>query len=312
MPEIIAVLCSDLHLSHRPPIARSAESDWYEAMARPLRELEELQETDNGCVPIICAGDVFDKWNSLPELINFALEHLPEMYAIPGQHDLPYHGIEEIEKSAFWTLVEAKKVYPLGVWEAGDRWNLDGLCLWGFPWGVKLLGLEERNPVDSVHMAVVHKYCWTGENHYEGGNLKEHKVDCLAKQLKGYDIALFGDNHNGFKWFDDVTLPTVFNAGTFMRRTSPEKDCRPMVGLLYEDGTVEKHYLDMSKDKFIDDSVSAEAEQTMLHLEGFLEGLKGLGEAGLDFEKAMESTLVECGASKAVRRVVLEAMEGEK
>jgi len=306
MPELIAVLVSDIHLSHRPPIARSVEPDWYAAMARPLQELEELQETDNGCVPVICAGDVFDKWNSSPELINFALDKLPEMYAIPGQHDLPYHGIEEIQKSAYWTMERAKKIYDPNL---GEPVSLGSgrLVFWGFPYGSELKACPSFF-TDVVRLAVAHQYVWTTDKHYVGAD-PSGQVLTVRKKLKGYDVALFGDNHKGFLL---KGKPTIFNAGTFMRRTSSERDYQPMVGLLHEDGTVKTHFLDTSRDRFLDDSVAAGAEQMMLHLEGFLEGLRGLGEAGLDFEKAVESALVEYGASKAVRRVVLEAMEKEK
>ena len=100
---IIAIFAADLHLSLKAPIWRSTEQDWFEAMLRPLVELRTLATLHN--CPIVYAGDIFDKWNSPPELINFAIEHLPKGHAIPGQHDLPLHNYEDIRKSAYWTLV---------------------------------------------------------------------------------------------------------------------------------------------------------------------------------------------------------------
>ena len=35
-PQVLAILCSDLHLQMKPPVARSAEPDWFAAMRRPL------------------------------------------------------------------------------------------------------------------------------------------------------------------------------------------------------------------------------------------------------------------------------------
>jgi hypothetical protein len=35
------------------------------------------------------------------------------MFAVPGQHDLPYHRMEDLMKSSFWTLVEAKVIAPI-------------------------------------------------------------------------------------------------------------------------------------------------------------------------------------------------------
>ena len=85
----IAVAISDVHLSHTPPPARSEEPDWYEAMRRPLKQVEYIARRNE--VPIICAGDLFHRWWSPPPLVNFAIKTCPKMFAIPGQHDLQYH-----------------------------------------------------------------------------------------------------------------------------------------------------------------------------------------------------------------------------
>src|SRR5690606_2165772 len=56
--KVRALLVADIHLSHRPPIARAAEPDWYAAMERQLFQLRYL--SDHYRAPVICAGDVFD------------------------------------------------------------------------------------------------------------------------------------------------------------------------------------------------------------------------------------------------------------
>ena len=61
MKKVIAILCSDLHLSHVAPVARSAENNWYAAMARALQELRELAEEHD--VPV-----------NIPELFGVGLD----------------------------------------------------------------------------------------------------------------------------------------------------------------------------------------------------------------------------------------------
>ncbi len=53
--DLVAVLVSDIHLSQKPPIARSAEGSWYQAMQRQLAELKRIAKG----APVLCAGDVF-------------------------------------------------------------------------------------------------------------------------------------------------------------------------------------------------------------------------------------------------------------
>src|SRR3990172_3116798 len=99
----IAILTADWHLSHKPPIFRSTEPDWYAAMQRPLDEIISLSVIHH--CPVLCAGDIFHKWNSPPELINFVMSQADcTKLTIAGQHDLPNHNFREIERSAYWTL----------------------------------------------------------------------------------------------------------------------------------------------------------------------------------------------------------------
>src|ERR1700761_1543949 len=103
-----AILLSDLHLSHKCPIARSDEKSWYDAMERPWKQVKKLA----GNCPIVCGGDFFnDGWrphNCPPELINWAIDVLPSsIFSVAGQHDLKHHRVETIKETAFWTLVKA-------------------------------------------------------------------------------------------------------------------------------------------------------------------------------------------------------------
>ena len=61
--KVIAILTADIHLSHKPPVWRSNEPDWYAAMRRPLYELQDLQQKYE--CPILAAGDMCNKWNSV-------------------------------------------------------------------------------------------------------------------------------------------------------------------------------------------------------------------------------------------------------
>ena len=72
---VIAILCADVHLSLNPPVWRSNEPDWFAAMKRPLDEIKELQKKNHDC-PVFCAGDIFHKWDSPAELINWAIDNL--------------------------------------------------------------------------------------------------------------------------------------------------------------------------------------------------------------------------------------------
>jgi len=92
--QVSAILCSDLHLREDTPICRT--DDYKAAQAKKVEWLQHLADTH--CCPILCAGDVFDNWNISAEMATWAIENMPTMYAIPGQHDLPSHNLELIKK----------------------------------------------------------------------------------------------------------------------------------------------------------------------------------------------------------------------
>lgn len=251
MIDVLAILTSDWHISRNPPTARSCEVNWIEAMAKPIRETLELGERYE--CPIIIAGDILDRSNASPGLINWLISELRDfapIYAIPGQHDLPYHDLERIRGSAYWTLVEAGVVCNIPQTE--DGYLMDNGCidrkdvlLYSFPWGRE--PKPKPKPIDAgnsdcLHVAVCHHFIWKAGHGYYGAP-EESWLGRMDEKLKGYDVAVFGDNHSGFL---ATGKPTIFNCGTFMRRRISEVDYRPMVGLLHSDGSVEPHYLDIS------------------------------------------------------------------
>jgi len=317
----LAVLCSDIHLCHTCPPARSAEPDWYEAMKRLLDQLEDVKSSYGA--PILCSGDVFDRWNSPPELINFAIENLPVVYAIPGQHDLPYHELSSIRKSAYWTLVEAGKICDVRSSSFGQPSSSSSsssfsslivgkkLAVDGYPWGTEIKVGRSTTSCDGsssanklLHVALVHKYVWTMGKGYPGAP-EEGKT--INFSMPGYDVAVFGDNHQSFYTRCDGGS-VVVNPGCLIPRKSDERGIGSSVYLLKEDKSIERVRLDTSEDKWIetDDVKTTEAE--LSGMQDFLDEIRSLDSDSLDFEAAVRKYCTDNKVSKQTERLVLESM----
>lgn len=300
----IAVLCADLHLSLTPPPARAGEKNWVEAMARPLGELQEAAE-EGGGIPILCAGDVFDRWNAPAELLNIADRIVPApLYAIPGQHDLPLHNLADIERSAYWTLHIMNRLQHIA-WRSGDTMKLgNGEADVQFvPWGEEIPPAPEGR---QTHILITHRYVWAEGASYPGADESGH-IKPLSKTLKGYAVAVFGDNHKGFtSTTPDGTV--VFNCGGMMRRKSDEADYCPGYGLLFSDGTVERRYFDTSKDVF-----TPVTESSPLLAAGsfdkFLSSLSELQTAVPDFPTVLRRLSERPTTPDGVRKVIQEVLE---
>lgn len=281
-------------------------------MLRPIQQLHRLHqhysETDERGyvkhpIPIICSGDIFDRWNAPAELINFLLQHLPVLHAIPGQHDLPYHSHELLHKSAYWTLVKAGKIISL---HPKEPKVFDRFTLVGFSWGVDIEPFP--NP-HSLHLqvAAVHAYVWKEGYQYPGAPLHGH-VRKLRQKLKGYDVALFGDNHIPFtsavrhKCF-------IYNNGSFLRRTMKEVDLRPAIGLLLANGTVKRYYLDCSADVFPEVQLNGSDLPDPGDMRTFAQDLAKMTDTTINFTDAIKRYLNDNKVNKQVRRLLLKMLE---
>jgi len=297
MKKVLAIFVSDLHLSHTPPIWRSCESDWYTVQERALKELRAIKDV-HSC-PIFCAGDVFDKWNSPPELINFALQHLPQMYAIPGQHDLPNHNLKEMHRSAYWTLVKAGKIVHL---EGDAGVNGRQFTVHGFAFGRKI---KKRKTSTKNHIALIHQYNWVPKASYEKAP-KKQRVTKKRKEFGGYDIVLCGDNHIAFEKMLGKTL--FWNCGGFMRRHSDEIKYRPRVGLLMEDGTMKNHRLKSYRsDKHISVDPKSDKQADMDLTELGNELLK-LNDARFDFQVAVNRYMQKYNVRREVMEIIMKSI----
>jgi DNA repair exonuclease SbcCD nuclease subunit len=299
----VAVLCADLHLTLRQPNCRADES-WMQTQREYLMQLNALSEKHR--IPVICAGDIFDRWNPQPELLNFSLRYLPEgMLCVPGQHDLPNHNIKDLYRSGYGVLVQAGKIKTLSGTKPFTVATTEAknLLIYGFGWEEEIHApyMAEKGV---LKVAVIHQYVWRKGDSYPDAP-KDQYFDKMWSKLKGYDVAVFGDNHKGFSEHKGSTL--IYNCGGFIRRKSDELKYIPAVGLLYADGSVMRHKLDTSKDRFHKNS--KEDPKDTVDLQSFIENLEGLGEQGLDFRAAIKHYLDAEKVDKETRKIINTALE---
>lgn len=251
--------------------------------------------------PLFYAGDIFHKWNSPPELINFLLSEMPEGYAIPGNHDLPYHNYADRKKSAYWTLVKARKLIDL---QPGQRVNLPGISVTAWPFG-SVPEPPAKYPA-VPHVALIHAYCWK-DGHTHPGAPEDQHVGRWRERLKRYTGLVFGDNHQPFT-HQPKPSSWVRNGGAFMRQTTAEQDVQPTVGLIWSDGTLTEEKLDRRGDEFHPPDEFSDAAGSDEEMENLLTELAAVGEKRQDFRGALKRAADRSTVNPEVRRLVLEFM----
>lgn len=301
----LAVCVADIHATLKPPVARSKEKDW----KRTLRGyFEQLKDISNG-MPIICAGDVFDKWNAPVELVNFLIHYMPQMISVAGNHDCPNHQYRDLDKSAYWTLVQAGTIKNLTPNLPETLVTSTPITLWGFPAGFEVTPCEHPHDL-TLEIAVVHSMIWTAETTFTNAP-EDRRLKAYKNKLSGYDIAIFGDNHKPFMHWIAEGKTKVYNCGAFIRRTTKELEHRPSVGVIYSDGAMERQYLDITGDVIEDNHITRRKEVENAKAEVFIDNLKHLSDTKISFREAVVGSFE--GVSESVKQIVLEALEeGEK
>lgn len=205
---------------------------------------------------VIC-GDIFDSWRSHrtpAELVNKTISWFKEfkqnVYAIPGNHDLPYHRYDLDWKSPYGTLVRSGAITPI-IPNIPNPINLGEALLYGFPWGFPASDSDMKtySGQNDISIAVVHDYCYTEEfGHYPNVDPDKH-AKAHRKNLKKFNLALFGDNHVPFEYGN------IVNVGNFLVRSIVEVSQRKPTAVLVmkHDGIVfhQRIPLDTSGDRFL-------------------------------------------------------------
>jgi hypothetical protein len=308
---VTVIFFSDVHLSDRAPLARAEKGEWQHIQFGYLYQIRSIWN-ECGKPTVVIAGDVFDKWKISPETVNNAIECFKDfegqVWAIPGQHDLPFHNYKDINKSSFWTLVKSGAVKNIPANSCVSLSyispNDPRLHLWGFPWGHEPTPKPDLE-VKGRHVAVAHKYIWKEGFGYPGAPAEAHvATETIMNCRRAYDAMFFGDNHSAWN------RQNVWNCGNLINRKSDERLNQPSVYLLGKDGIVKRVELDISKDKWVEESALKELKEENKNLEGFLETLGSMEDVVLDFAEAVRRYFDQHKVGKGVRKLILEALEG--
>lgn len=305
----LAACFSDIHFSHTPPGVRTtSRQDWYRSQKEFCSFLKkEFADRD---IPILVAGDLLEHWDEPAELINFLIDHMPHVWAVAGNHDLPNHQLKDIERSAYWTLVQAGKVTHL----FEGKWVVKGkLAICGYSYGTSLAKASPPPLVgyaDYIRLALVHSYVWSGTGTAFPGVSDTQNVRHYRFLMKDrFDVVLFGDNHirqsDSFTASDGSKEFYWCNPGPIFRRTVKEKGQLPVATFLMSDGTFEMDVRsELDALPWRDDPTTR--EETEIDFRQLVELLRDLGDSGTDYVEALLKAVNRHDCRKAVRNLVRE------
>lgn len=270
-----AILCADLHFRDDQPICRT--DDFFETQIRKMRWLRELAH-EQDC-PVICSGDYFHHWKPSPQLLSACIAYMPFVITIPGNHDLPQHNINLIEKSGLWTLEKAGKVAITQI-KLGE---------------IAMVQYEECPKIGVIHKLINHPQSTTTAKN-------------ILKKYPEYNLILSGDNHQTFE--ASIGNRWLINPGSFSRQTADQINHKPCVYLWY---SAEMHF-DAVEVPIINVVISTkhlkEKKEKDLRIDKFTERLKEGYNISASFKENMKAYFENNMTRKGVKEMVYELMEG--
>jgi DNA repair exonuclease SbcCD nuclease subunit len=271
-----------------------------ETQARKLAWLKALQEKYNA--PILVAGDLFNHWKPSPYLLAWTFRNLPdEIIAIPGQHDLPAHNMDDIEKSGIQVLADADKITLL----TDTTYHISGeLAVCGFPWGVQLGPIS---PLLDYAVAIIHYGVYESKPHYPGAENSGGTALSVIKKMQGYDLIVSGDNHLPFECRYKKQL--LINPGSFMRTTAAQADHKPSVVLWdAETNEYERVYIPIEQGVISREHIDTITERDE-RLESFVSKLDHNIELGISYKTNMRNYLAQNKIAPNVTKTIWRSME---
>lgn len=277
---IDAILCSDIHLRDSIPVARI--DDYWLAQEKKIKFISDLQK-EHDCL-IFCAGDIFHKAKSSQYLEAWAIDFLPPMTCIAGQHDLPNHNFENLNKSSLGVLQSAGIVNVLNI-----------------PFGDIGVVYEIKNK----KIAMTHRMILKPDDKQDKiiGGMDTIK---LLKKYPEYDLILTGDNHKSFTVEHEGRL--LVNPGSMMRMTAGQINHKPRVYLWdAEKNEVEIVYLPIEKDVISREHIEIQKEKDA-KIEAFINRMKQDYEIDISFDSNMKSFLQSNEVRPSVEKIIWEEM----
>jgi hypothetical protein len=297
------ILTADWHLRTDVPKARLDKDSYVHAQAAK-RDFFFALAIKTGC-PIIIAGDIGNRpeWSNwlLSSFIIAALHQKDlRILAIPGQHDLPEHRLDQWHNSGIGVLASAGAIEMLI-----DPFNnvvYNGIQIDSAPFGAN--PPEFDNSGDPERMVLVcHRLLSEEKDDPNGG---QYFVPFI-KKYSMYDLIVVGDNHKTFAKKLGNTL--LVSPGSMMRMAADQVNHRPVAFLWYaESNLIRPVYLPIMEGVVSREHIETKKAKEE-RLSAFTERLKGSGEMKLSFEKNLERGMEKSGVGDGVKRKVNTALK---
>jgi len=293
------ICAADLHVRQDRPRCR-IDDNWEETQRLMINEIVTIANNKN--CNLVLVGDTYDSPNCPARIIAMMIEELSKInnkvLFLAGNHELPYHSIENVSNSSigiFMTMAKEHNKIVEGMSEYG-QWNHFNCEVQGKKTG---LLFQHRLVFENIKSMPP--------------NVQAISAQELLKEYPDVDWIFLGDNHSAFHY--EKNGKHIVNPGTTIRQSVNEQSYKPSVYYVNtENEIVERIYLN-DNIAMVEDGYLVEETERINHIEAFVEKLKKNEAVELDFLSNIENgLLVNKKLSKETVKMIRElcAIKGEE
>jgi len=273
--DFIAV--SDMHLRHDKPRCRKDE-DWMRTQRKSLLFIADKANEKN--VPIIIAGDIFDRAIVPEEVLNLFIDFCKavktKIYIICGNHDLPQHSIENLDKSAIGVLLNISSLTE-------KLKTLDGIE------NVSYANFGKEVEFPDREVIVLHTLTYKDEAH-KPPFIKAYIAQDLLDMYPKANVIVVGDGHRAFNYMGKDNR-VVLNPGHMNIQKNSELSEPIMFYISLNKNMIEDIALPNEGELITDDYIKKEEEREE-RISSFVEKIKSHDTLSLSFEDNIESEIL--------------------
>ena len=297
MPKMI--ISADWHIRATRPRCR-VDNDWLETQRMALAKVMKVAIDKKS--PVLVVGDIFhsnsDTSFECIQLVQQMADKLGGLYILAGNHDLPYHSSENLDKSAIGVLLNSNNVHSIK--DYLTKWNLEQ----EYPYIISAGNFDEE---DDKRAEIVFKHVLT--------ILSEDKpdfVDCetpesLLEKFPDAKWIFTGDYHHNFHY--EKNGRHVVNSGCLLRQASDMKNYQCGVYFVDTDENIVEFIPIIDNEDLIDDSYILQENVRNERIESFVDKLKKTKGVSLDFIDNVQNEMKRNKFETELVQVVDELLE---
>lgn len=270
------IISADWHLRDKSPRCRLDEN--WELFQRNLI-LEIVTIANNKKCPLVIVGDLFDSPNCPARIISMAIEELSKVkytvHFLAGNHDLPYHSIENLENSSIGIFSSLSKEHNKIVHGMNDfgQW----------------IDFNDKIKGDDYKLLFIHRLVFQNAKSLPP-NVQASTAQDLLEEFDKADWIFTGDNHTSFVYKKGQRQ--LINPGSIYRGSSDQKTYKPSVYFVDTDNEKIEQIFLSDNQEIIDDQYIIDRDEKEERISVFVEKLKKNETIELDFMKNIEKALL--------------------